>query len=282
MENQQTNPLTKFFRQPSIYLKLPSGGQFYADNSLNQPAAEELPVYPLTAKDEITLRTPDALINGASVVAVFQSCIPAIVDAWAVPSIDVDAIFIAIRIASYGHKMGISVSCPACKAVNEYEIDLRNSLARITSPNFQNQYQIGPLKVKFKPQSYALINKINMLRYEDSRVIDQITKSELSNKEKLDYIKDQMQKISDLNLEGLVGATEYIQTPDNNIVTDPAFIMDFYKNVDAASISQLEKYYADIVKDGGAKPEDITCGDCKHEFKTTIEFDYANFFVKGS
>lgn len=282
MENQQPNPLSKFFRQPVIHLKLPSNGQFYADNSLIMPAEQELPVFPLTARDEVTLRTPDALINGASVVSVIQSCIPSITNAWSVPSIDIDAIFIAIRIASYGHKMGISVTCPKCTAANDYEIDLRNSLARITAPNFQNQYTVGSVKVKFKPQNYSLINKINMLRFEDTKVLEQVTRSDLTDKDKLDYIKNQMQKISDLNLEGLAGSTEYIQTPDNTIVTDTNFILDFYKNVDSMTVKQLETIYGDLIKDGGAKPEVIICGDCKDEFNTSIEFDYANFFVKGS
>jgi hypothetical protein len=74
------NPLTQYFRQPAVYVKLPSGGKYYSEGAIVMPANQELPVYPMTAIDEITYRTPDALFNGNAVVNVIKSCIPNIVD----------------------------------------------------------------------------------------------------------------------------------------------------------------------------------------------------------
>jgi hypothetical protein len=76
---------------------------------------KELPVFPMTAIDEITYRTPDALFNGQAVVNVIQSCIPDIRDAWKTPGADLNAILVAIRIASYGHDMDMTVKCPSAK-----------------------------------------------------------------------------------------------------------------------------------------------------------------------
>ena len=70
------NPLKQFFRQPAIYVRLPSQGKFYPPGVLEMPATGELPVYPMTAIDEITYRTPDALFNGQATVNVLQSCVP--------------------------------------------------------------------------------------------------------------------------------------------------------------------------------------------------------------
>ena len=80
------NPLKGYFRRPSIYIKLPSGGNYWPQGMLEMPENGELPVYPMTAIDEITYRTPDALFNGQALVDVIQSCIPAIKNAWAIPS----------------------------------------------------------------------------------------------------------------------------------------------------------------------------------------------------
>ena len=110
----QSNPLSQFFRQPAIHIRLPSGGKFYPVGSINMPPNGELPVLPMTAVDEITYRTPDALFNGSAVVSVIQSCVPSIKDAWQMPSQDIDAVMIAIRIASFGHGMDINTQCPAC------------------------------------------------------------------------------------------------------------------------------------------------------------------------
>ena len=51
------NPLTQYFRQPAVYVKLPSGGKYYSEGSIVMPANQELPVYPMTAIDEIAYKT---------------------------------------------------------------------------------------------------------------------------------------------------------------------------------------------------------------------------------
>ena len=112
---QSTNPLSGHFRQPAVYLQLPSRGQFWAPDSIDMPANGELPVYPMTAIDEITYRTPDALFNGQAVINVVQSCVPAIKDAWKIPNRDLNTLLVAIRIASYGHEMELTSTCPACR-----------------------------------------------------------------------------------------------------------------------------------------------------------------------
>ena len=94
------NPLQKYFRQPKIYLSLPSKGHWYPEGAIEMTENGELPVYAMTAKDELAFKTPDALLNGQSVVDVVKSCLPNIKDPWLMPSIDVDAILIAIRIAT--------------------------------------------------------------------------------------------------------------------------------------------------------------------------------------
>ena len=62
----QNNPLRQFFRRPAVFFKLPSGGKNYAPGVLDMPENEEFPVYPMTAIDEISMRTPDALFNGSA------------------------------------------------------------------------------------------------------------------------------------------------------------------------------------------------------------------------
>ena len=121
--SQNANPLKQYFRQPAVYLRLPSDGQFWPQGSLEMPANKELPVLPMTAIDEITYRTPDALFNGQAVVNVIQSCVPNIRDAWSAPGADINSILIAIRMASFGHEMELNSTCPAC-----------NCSGRVTSP----------------------------------------------------------------------------------------------------------------------------------------------------
>ena len=98
------NPLSSFYRAPKSYTGLPSQGKYYTDDIVEMPDNGELPIYPMTAKDEMMFKTPDALLNGEATVQVIQSCIPQIKNAWAMPSIDCDAALIAIRMATYGER----------------------------------------------------------------------------------------------------------------------------------------------------------------------------------
>ena len=85
MDQQTTqgdNPLSRYFRQPAIYIKLPSGGQGYPPGVIDMPANGELPIYPMTALDEITSRTPDALFNGSAVMGIMSSCVPIACCTW--------------------------------------------------------------------------------------------------------------------------------------------------------------------------------------------------------
>ena len=103
--NSNPNPLSMFMRQPKIYIRLPSGGEFWPEGSLEATETGEYPVYSMTAKDELILKVPDALMNGQAIVDVIQNCIPNVKNAWHAPNIDLDVLLIAIRIATYGEMM---------------------------------------------------------------------------------------------------------------------------------------------------------------------------------
>ena len=128
---QSVNPLKQYFRQPAIYLRLPTGGKYWPPGSIELTHNGEFPVYPMTAIDEITYRTPDALFNGQAVSTVIQSCIPNVKDAWLAPTADINSMLVAIRLASYGHELEINSTCPSCNNSEDYAVDLRNVLDQL-------------------------------------------------------------------------------------------------------------------------------------------------------
>ena len=118
------NPLAKHLRQPKIYIRLPSGGNYWPQGSLEKTENGEFPVYAMTAKDEITFKTPDALLNGQATVDVIQSCMPNIKNAWHTPSIDMDAILVAIRRASFGDEMTMTAKVPGTDIMKDFNVNL--------------------------------------------------------------------------------------------------------------------------------------------------------------
>lgn len=281
MTDKPQNPLSKHFRQPAIYIKLPSGGKYWKDGSLELPLSGELPVYPMVTADEIVLKTPDALMNGSSVVSVIQSCIPNIKNAWDAPSIDMDALLIAIRIASYGHTMDVTADCPKCEETSSYGIDLRIALESIHEPDYQQPLEIKGVKIKLRPQPYEESNKADTYAFEEQQLINSLTDANLDIKAKSEYIETQMRKMISVTNELLTKSTESITTADGIVVTEPEFISEFYEKAETEIVKSLNKKVAEIAKAAAIKPYNVQCEHCQHQFEMTVNFDYSSFFATG-
>ena len=112
---ENTNPLGKYYRQPQIYIKLPSRAKYYSADVFTPTETGEIPILPMTAKDELAFKTPDAMMTGQATVDVIQSCAPNIKNAWKMVNYDTDTILLAIRIATYGETMDITYTVPTVK-----------------------------------------------------------------------------------------------------------------------------------------------------------------------
>lgn len=284
MDQPISNPLSKHFRQPALYIKLPSNGAFWPDGTLDLPMNNEIPVLPMSTMDEIILRTPDALINGQGVVNVIQSCCPSIKDAWAMPSIDVDSAIIAIRIASYGNQMDVSATCPHCKTTNDYAIDLSAVLQSVTAPNYAKKLVINDLSFKLKPQAYFSVNKSNMIEFEEKQILRTISAADGNPDDVKRIFNEQLEKIVELNIELLSGSTAYIELTDGTIVSSPSYINEFYRNCDASIIKQVKAQLEEHSRIGNLKPISVMCEheECQKPFDVSITFDFASFFANGS
>ena len=277
------NPLAKLFRQPAIYFMPPSQGRWWAEGAMNVPETGEFAVYPMTSRDEITLRTPDALLNGQGMVDVIHSCVPDIKDAWQMPATDVDAVLIAIRIASYGHKMDLETTCPLCSESHTYALDLRGLLDGIRAPDFDTPHEFNDITVKLTPQAYFTMNRANKINFEVQKLSQAI--DDLDNRDqRSDEAIKQMNRLVDLNFELLTQATEWIalnDSPDERI-NNKDYILEFYKNIPSSLAGKIQDAYTKLAQAGAVPTTKTTCAGCNEPLEIAIQFDYANFFAAGS
>lgn len=272
-----SNPLFKHFRQPAVYLKLPSQGTFWKESAIDIPATGEIPVYPMTVKDEITFKTPDALMNGEGVVTVIESCCPNIKNAWDVPLSDLDPILISIRIASYGPTMDFQTKCPHCNAENEHTVDLRVLLDNLKTPTYPT-VTINNLKFQFKPPKFEALNQVNIYRFEQQKLINAITDSNLSEEEKTAQFKALFPKVTDLNIMSIVNAIDSIVTEDGTRVDNQEHIKEFITNCDMPTYTRIKESIENISKSNKTDPVNLTCSECNEAYKTELNFEEANFF----
>lgn len=281
MTKGQSNPLTKYFRQPAIFLRLPSRGRWWEPGSLDMPDSGELPVYPMSARDEIILKTPDALLNGQGVVDAIHSCVPGIKNAWKMPSVDVDAVLIAMRIATYGNNMDFESDCPNCKERSTYQIDLSTPLSEIQPGNYSAAIEHRGLYIRLKPQCYFEVNRNNMIAYEEQRILNALSDESLDPKQRSTELNESMKRLVEFGVESCVASTESIVIDTQESVTDPEFIAEFYRNAEAEAVKKLQNRINELVQDAKPKPVSLMCKSCNTSYTSELSFDYANFFGKG-
>jgi hypothetical protein len=275
------NPLSQYFRQPSIYVKLPSGGQHYADGAIDMPANGELPVYPMTAIDEITYRTPDALFNGNAVTNVIKSCVPAIRDPWAIPAMDVDSILVAIRIASYGHNMEMSTTCPHCENEADYGLDLRTILEQIKTPDYSKPIVAGDLQIFFKPMTYKHLNDNNQKQFEEQKLLQVLPDSDMPDTDKMTAMSAALVKITHITIDALSQSVAAVKTPDG-LVSEPGFIEEMLKNCDRRLFAQIRDHIINVKSQAEIQPIKLKCSACEKEYQQAVTLDMTSFFEDAS
>jgi hypothetical protein len=275
------NPLTQYFRQPAVYVRLPSNGKYYADGAIVMPPNGELPVYPMTAIDEITYRTPDALFNGNAVVNVIKSCIPAIRDPWSVPAMDVDTILVAIRMASYGTTMEISTTCPNCTHEEDYGIDLRNMIDSMKAPDYSKSLVDGDLEIFFKPMTYQNLNDNNRRQFEEQKILQILPETDMPEEKRMSALSAALIKLTELAVSTLAQSISAVKTP-TALVNEPAYIEDMLKNCDRRLFNKIRDYIVEVKVGAEIQPLTIKCSECTRDYLQAITLDMTSFFADAS
>jgi hypothetical protein len=274
------NPLAQWYRQPKIYVKLPSKGKFYPNGALDLSSNDEYPVYSMTAKDELMFKTPDALLSGQSTVELIKSCIPAIQDPWKMPSIDLDMCLVAIRLATYGEKMEVSANCPHCNAENDYDVNLQNWLGIYEGYDFVDTVEALPLTIGIRPYNYQELTKTSIKTLEEQRVFNIINDDNMSDEEKLDRFGKSFVKLTELTVDLIAGCITKIETPEG-AVTDQEMIKDFINNAPKDIFEKIADHVKNLKEKVEYKPV-VRCNECTKEYDLPITMDQANFFAVRS
>jgi hypothetical protein len=282
---ENTNPLNKYFRQPALYVALPSGTD-YPPHVVTPTETGELGIMPMTAKDEIRFKTPDALMNGQGVVDVIESCCPSIKDAWQIKSYDLDTILIAIRIATYGETMEINFNVPGANENVSHTINLPALLEQIKAQQIDTEFTLKDgLKIKVRPLTYKDMTATSLQTFQQQKMYGAIQDSQLSDEEKATRFNDAFAKLTELNSSILLKNLAAVIMTDGTEVTDPAQIREFVDNANAALIKEIEERVMALRSQGAVRPlklkatEDQIKKGAPATYDVPVTFDTANFFV---
>ena len=281
----QQNPLTMFMRQPKIYIRLPSNGEFWPTGSLTPSETGDYAVYSMTAQDELLLKIPDALMNGQAIVDMIQHCMPNIKNAWHTPAIDIDVILIAIRLATYGEQMTTPITIGELEL--EYTVDLRTVMDSLL-----NQISWDPivpisdeLTVFVRPINYKQMSSSAMQAFETQKIIQMSNDDKISDEDKIAIFKESFTKLTNVTI-GMVGASIYKIDSSQGSTDNPMFIKEFIDNSDKAIFNKIQKHLEQLKEQNSVKPiivpvtEDMrTNGVTGETIEIPMTFDSSTFFV---
>ena len=282
---ENTNPLGKYYRQPQIYIKLPSGGRYYPKEVYTPTETGEIPILPMTAKDEMAFKTPDAMINGQSTVDVIKSCVPNLLDPWRMVNYDTDAVLLAIRIATLGETMDVSYTIPGPDEKQTSTVNLPALLEDINKIQIEDYATTSKgFKVKIQPLDYKTLTKVQIAKFEQQKMYGTINSSTLTEEQKQTAFSKSFETLNTVNFSLLLDSIQEITTPDGAVVTDKQQIMDFVNNSDTKTVREIEGKLTALRLQAQMKPIKVKATEEQIKkgvpatFEVPITFDNSNFF----
>ena len=251
----ETNPLNKYYRQPAIYIALPSKGKYYSAEVYTATQTGEIPVLPMTAKDEMAFKTPDAMINGQATVDVIKSCCPNILDPWQLTNYDLDTVLLGIRIATYGETMDINANVPVVNEQISHTINLPALLENVKNIEIKDNFKTKQgFTVFINPLSYKNISETQIKTFEQQKIVATVNASQFPEEEKTKKFAEAYKNLTQLNFEMLATSFSKIITPDGQTVEDKIQIQEFLNNADSKVVNEMQDEMIKLRSQAQVKP----------------------------
>jgi len=267
-----SNPLQQYFRQPGLYIDLPSRAEFYPEGTIERTENNRYPVFPMTTADEVSFNMPAGSSDGSFLVSLIQSCLPNIKDAWKMPGIDLDKVLLAIKIATYGNVTELDGQCPNCNHRQSISVDLQSCINQIKAPDFKIPIEYSDLKIFLKPMNFREISNNNQLQYEEQLVLDSLQSDDINDQEKLTRVTQVLEKINSAVISALSSNISYIKTP-KDVVSEPAHIIEWLRNCDRNNFDLIKNQIIAVKTQSEIKPVTVKCSNCGTDYQQPISLN---------
>jgi hypothetical protein len=227
--------------------------------------------------DEVLIKTPDALITGEATVKVIESCCPNITDGWDISNLDIDALLVAVRIATYGNTMSVSHVCKQCSNEMNFDIELQGIIEHFNNCSFDPRVVVGNLIIKIKPLTYKETTSFNLENFALQKRLSQVV--EIQDEEiKQKHLADIFKEVGALQNRVFVAGVESVETPEG-IVTERGYIKEWLENADKTIFDRLKEHINKNNDQWRVPANHIKCDSCGHEDEFAIDMDQSNFFA---
>ena len=274
--NKPVNPLLAGIKKlPGLSILLPTKGLLYTDGELDEKSLKsgEVHIHPMSAKDELVLKSPDLLINGEALRMVVTRCVPDVLKPLELFQADLDSILVGIRIATYGDNLGITVENPyfdenlkGSRKEMDYEIPLKPLL---TNAKFLKDLE--ECKVELETGQIATVQP---LRFKTTLTLTE---------EDLMELPEDHEKRNAVFRRRMETFEEILLSMISNIdgISDKEMIKEWYQNVPAGIFAKLSEKAMELGQLGIKMETTLTDPITKKSWEASIPINPADFFGTG-
>ena len=276
-----TNPLAAYIRTPKLYVKLPSRGVFYKPGMIDSAVNGEVAVYPLSAIDQIMLKTPDALLNGETLLKIVKNCVPGVQDVKSLVEPDINTLLLAIKVASSNSTSEVEIACPSCQKTNSFTIDLSHILDTQTFVDTNNSLDFDDsLVIHLRPYNFEQRNLQMLNEIEEAQTARLLNgNEELSEAAKITEIGRNVSKMAERTFEVVARSISQIDiSVTGDSVTDTGYIAEFLKGISGEQADIIIDKIRELNRVGIKTDTDFVCDGCEHTWTQPLDFDPTSFF----
>lgn len=277
------NPLQRYFRQPALFLKLPTGNRWYQQGDLDLTGDEEIAVYGLTALDEVLLNTPDAMLNGTALEKVIRNCAPGILNVKKLMLPDLEALFLGIKIATNEGKYDMDRKCPKCEHENTFEVNCQTILDTMTYvEDSDTMINLNDeLIIHLRPYTFEMRNLFIQKEFEEERTLRAIDDQNqaIDDFEKSRLLSESVERIASITFRLVAKSiSKIVLLRDKVTVTDPDHISEWLVSITKPQADSVIGAVTALNNIGPKKSLPAVCEDCGHSWDEALTFDPINFF----
>ena len=281
------NPLEPYFRKPQVYITLPSQGRWYQRQDITLTADNELAIYGMTARDDVLLNTPDAMLNGEALRKVIANCVPDVHNINALVTPDLEAIFVGMKLASGDGTIEINRVCPKCGHDCSWDLQCQPILDSQSIIDYQDGSVIldQSLEVHVKPYNFQQRSLFIQREYQEERALRQWETMNPNSDDllKAEVMAQAIDNISKLTIDLVSASITHVKILETGVVvTEPEHIRDWLASAPRAQAEAIIAAVDLLNKCGPDKNIPVACTACQHTWQETVSYDPISFFVKRS
>jgi hypothetical protein len=284
-----TNPLQQFFRRAKFSILLPSRGKWYPKSALKHNQGQ-IEIFAMTAADEARMRAAEFLINGSAVFDLIRSCAPEIMQPEQMPQVDLEAVMLSIRRATFGNTVSVTGPVPNTNLTHTVQLDIDHLVDQLPNADLHWDETLNiihpdqqTVKITVKPLSLKNMFAATKQIIKQQQSTADIAQNNQPNDQKIDQLDEQMKSLAQISIGMIVDSISKISVGDFS-TENPAEIKNFINNIDWQYFQAIQQHI-EAQKTAIAfssvtvkSSESMIQAGAPAEWTMPVQFDLTNFF----